>query len=82
VHEVKFVVFPTVILSKKDLYATPRAVYGVCVDPGVRIELDAVQNIVEGEITLVEPRPLLDGHRLITPDPSKPPTSKRIAIDC
>jgi len=33
------------------------------------------QNILEGEITLLEPRPLLDGRRLITPDPSNPPVT-------
>jgi hypothetical protein len=30
-------------------------------------------NFLEGEITLLEPRPLLDGRRLIAHDPSNPP---------
>jgi len=33
------------------------------------------QNLLEDEITLLEPRPLLDGRRLIAPDPSNPPAT-------
>jgi hypothetical protein len=33
------------------------------------------QNILEGENTLLEPRTLLNGRRLITPDPSNPPVT-------
>jgi len=33
------------------------------------------QNFLEGEITLLEPRPLFNGRRLITPDPNNPPVT-------
>jgi len=39
------------------------------------INIVHAQNILEGQITLLEPRPLLDGRRLITPDPSNPPVT-------
>jgi hypothetical protein len=43
VREMKFVVFPAVVLAQKNIYAAPGFFDGVRVGPGVRIdELDAV----------------------------------------